>query len=195
MAALRDACCGMVLRGTAPARIDAAREVFVKAGAEIVELNLPILEAALASYYIMAFAEVSSNMNRYDGMQFGNHVVGETVGDQTKKTRALFGAEMKRRILLGTFVLSAGYVDAYYKKAVAVRETLRKKMVEVFEQVDVVMGPTSPVLPWKIGENFDDPLAAYLADIYTVTANMAGIPALSVPCGDVDGLPVGLHIL
>ncbi|NQV12111.1 Asp-tRNA(Asn)/Glu-tRNA(Gln) amidotransferase subunit GatA [Candidatus Uhrbacteria bacterium] len=169
---------------------------YVADGAEIVELDLPILESALAMYYVIMPAELSSNLNRYDGLQYGRVAPGDTISEQVKATRTQgFGDEIKRRILLGTFVLSAGYVDAYYKKAVSARQALREQLNEAFSKVDVLMGPTTPTVAWKLGEKFDDPLTMYLADIYTVVANLAGIPALSIPCGDVDGLPVGLQIM
>jgi len=182
-----------------PALVKRVREaiaVFEEGGATIVELNLPILEYALAMYYIIATAELSSNLNRYDGLQYGSVVAGETIEEQVATTRtAGFGTEVKRRILLGTYVLSAGHVDAYYKKAIAARQTLCDAMDNAWEEVDVIMGPTSPVVAWPLGEKMDDPVTMYLADIYTVVANLAGIPGLSVPCGNVDDLPVGLQIM
>ncbi len=173
-----------------------AIDEFVQAGAEIVELDIPLLESSLAVYYILMPAELSSNLNRYEGLQFGSVVEGETIKEQVSATRTQgFGDEIKRRILLGTFVLSAGYVDAYYKKAVSARQALREQLDEAFTKVDVIMGPTSPSTAWKIGEKFEDPLTMYLADIYTVSANLAGVPAISIPCGDVEGLPVGLQMM
>lgn len=174
-----------------------AIEKFESAGAVIVwDLDIPMLESALAMYYVLMPAEVSSNMNRYDGMQYGTVVEGEDIRSQIDKTRSQgFGPEVKRRILLGSFVLSAGHVDAYYKRAVAAREALRSELDQAFMNVDVIMGPTSPSVAWKLGEKFDDPMTMYLSDIYTVVANLAGIPAISVPCGMVDGLPVGLQIM
>ena len=173
-----------------------AIDEFVKGGAEVVELDMPELEDALAAYYILMPAEVSSNLNRYDGVQYGNVQQGADVIAQARATRSAgFGDEVKRRILLGTYVLSAGYVDAYYKTAERARQHLRTRLEAAFDTVDVIMGPTSPTVAWKLGEKFDDPLAMYLADIYTVVANLCGVPALSVPCGEVDGLPVGLQIM
>ena len=177
--------------------INDAIESFKNAGAVIVDdLDLPILESALAMYYVLMPAEVSSNMNRYDGMQYGTVVEGEDIGSQTRSTRSRgFGAEVKRRILLGSYVLSAGHVDAYYKRAVSARQELRLQLDEAFKDVDVILGPTSPSVAWKLGEKFDDPITMYLSDIYTVVANLAGIPAISLPCGSVDGLPVGLQLM
>lgn len=177
-------------------RVQDAMQVFVVGGATIVPLDLPILDYALAMYYMTVTAELSSNLNRYDGLQYGAVTHGESVDAQVRATRTRgFGTEVKRRILLGTFVLSAGYVDAYYKKAVAGRQALRLALEDAWTQVDVIMGPTSPVVAWPLGEHMDDPVTMYLTDIYTVVANLAGLPGLSVPCGDVAGMPVGLQIL
>ncbi len=173
-----------------------AIDKYVKEGAEIVEVDLPMLDAALAMYYVIMPAELSSNLNRYDALQYGRVSAGDTINAQVKATRTEgFGNEIKRRVLLGTFVLSAGYVDAYYKKAVSARQELREKLEASFADVDVLMGPTTPTVAWKLGEKFNDPLTMYLADIYTVIANLAGIPALSIPCGDIEGLPVGLQLM
>lgn len=173
-----------------------AIDLYTANGAEIVELDIPILESVLAMYYLIMPAELSSNLNRYDGIQYGVVTPGDTVTEQVKSTRSDgFGDEIKRRMLIGTFVLSAGYVDAYYKQAVSAQQELREQLESVFSKVDVLMGPTSPTVAWNIGEKFDDPLTMYLADIYTVVANLAGIPALSVPCGSSQGLPVGLQIM
>ncbi len=166
------------------------------AGAEIIELDIPLLDAALAMYYIVMPAEVSSNLNRYDGLQYGRVTPAQSIAERVLATRRDgFGDEVKRRILTGTFVLSSGYVDAYYKQAVNARYALRNEMDKAFQTVDLIMGPTSPTVAWKIGEKFDDPITMYLSDIYTVIANLAGIPALSVPCGMAKGLPVGLQIM
>lgn len=151
-------------------------------GAEIVEVSLPHTSYAIEVYYIIQTAEVSSNLARYDGIRFGNN-------------RSHFGAEAKRRIILGTYVLSAGYYDAYYKKAMQVRTLLKKDFEQVFNQVDCLITPASPTLPWKLGEKTSDPLSMYLSDILTVHANLVGIPGLSVPMGFIDGLPVGMQIL
>jgi|SRR5579885_2325403 len=150
-------------------------------GAEIVDISLPHTEYAIAVYYIVQTAEVSSNLARYDGIRYGS-------------ARQNFGDEAKRRIMLGTYVLSAGYYDAYYKKAMQVRTLIKRDFDEAFKNVDVIMTPASPGLPFKIGERTNDPLQMYLSDIFTVTGNLAGVPGLSIPAGFLDGLPVGLQI-
>lgn len=150
--------------------------------AEIVEVSLPHSEYALASYYIIVPSEVSANMARFDGIRYG-------------KTRDNFGPEVKRRIMLGTFALSSGYYDEYYGKAAKVRTLIKQDFDKAFAKADVIVGPVSPTTAWNLGEKIDDPLTMYLSDIYTISANLAGIPGLSVPCGFVDGLPVGLQIL
>lgn len=151
-------------------------------GAEIVEVSIPNQQYALAVYYIINPCEISSNMARFDGVRYG-------------RDRSYFGDEVKRRIMLGTFALSSGYYDQYYNKASRVRALLKQDFDKVFSQVDVIVGPTSPTVAWKIGEKREDPLQMYLSDIYTITANLVGSPAISVPCGEVDGLPVGLQIM
>jgi len=169
---------------------------FKEAGAEIIDIDLPELTTVLAIYYVIMPAELSSNMHRYDALQYGSQVIKDTVEEQVKATRSQkIGEEVKRRILLGTFVLSTGYKDAYYKKAVEARQDLKTAVEKALEQVDVLMGPTSPVTAWKFGEKSSDPLAMYMADIYTVTANLAEIPAISIPVSEVDSLPVGLQIM
>ncbi|MBI2031122.1 MAG: Asp-tRNA(Asn)/Glu-tRNA(Gln) amidotransferase subunit GatA [Candidatus Levybacteria bacterium] len=151
-------------------------------GARIEQISLPNTEYGITCYYIVQPAEVSSNLARYDGLRYGND-------------RAHFGNEAKRRIMLGSYVLSSGYYDAYYKKAMQVRTLIKKDFDEAFKKVDVIIAPVSPTLPWKIGEKTQDPLSMYLSDIYTVNVNLAGIPGLSVPIGLIEGLPVGLQIL
>ena len=176
--------------------IEQALRAYEQAGAVRVPLDIPILEDALAIYYVLMPAEVSSNMNRYDGLQYGSGTPESDLFAQVRATRgAGFGDEVKRRILLGTFVLSAGYVDAYYKKAVRARYALRRALEEAFKDCDVIVGPTSPTVAWKIGEKFDDPVTMYLSDIYTVVASLAGLPAISIPCGALNGLPVGLQLM
>lgn len=166
-----------------------------KGGAEIVDMELPSLRYALACYYIIAPAEASSNLARFDGVRYGPRMAGKNGIDDYFKTRALFGSEVRRRILLGTYVLSAGYYDAYYGKACAARERLRADFAGAFKQVSIIATPTSPSPAWKVGEK-TDPLAAYLADIFTVTANLAGAPAISVPSGKTKaGLPLGLQLI
>jgi aspartyl-tRNA(Asn)/glutamyl-tRNA(Gln) amidotransferase subunit A len=167
-------------------------------GCVIKEISLPHTEFAIACYYILAPAEASSNLARYDGIRYGYRV------DEALPMRELysvtrqdgFGDEVKRRIMLGTYVLSSGYYDAYYKKAQKVRTLIREDFVKKFNDVDFIITPTTPTTAFKIGEKLDDPLAMYLSDIYTATANLAGIPAVSVPCGfDNNNLPIGFQIL
>lgn len=153
-----------------------------KMGAKTVEISLSHTQDAIATYYIIVFSEVSSNMARFDGIRFG-------------QSRESFGEEVKRRIMLGTFALSAGYYEEYYHQAAKVRTLIQRDFQKVFEKCDVIVGPVSPTVAWRLGEKVDDPLKMYLSDIYCVPANLAGIPALSVPCGFVNGLPVGLQIL
>lgn len=165
------------------------------AGATIVEISLPLLSYALPAYYIIQPAEASSNLSRYDGMRYGTRAPG-SLNESYRTARGQgFGPEVKRRILIGTFVLSAGYYDAFYKRALAVRAALKTQIDAAFAQVDVMVGPTSPVVAWNLGEKMDDPLAMYLADIFTVSANITGIPGISIPCGTAHHLPVGLQIL
>ncbi len=178
-------------------RVRAAVEVLEKAGAKVREVSLPHTAYAIAAYYLIATAEASSNLARYDGARYGRRASGVTdLSDMYRRSRSEgFGAEVKRRILLGTYVLSAGYYDAYYRKAQQVRTLLRRDFEEAFRECDVIVTPTSPEVAFRIGEKTDDPLKMYLSDIYTVSANLAGIPGISVPCGQVRGLPVGLQFL
>ena len=169
-------------------------------GYEIKDISLPNLSYALATYYIVMPAEVSSNMARFDGVKYGLRSEGDNLQDVYKKTRAEgLGKEVKRRIMLGTYVLSTGYYDAYYGKALKVRHLIQNDLEEVFKKVDVIVMPTTPSSAFKIGEKINDPVQMYLSDIFTVPANIAGIPAMSVPSGDVevDGkkLPLGLQFL
>lgn len=176
------------------ARVEEAIEVFKQQGAEIVEISLPLSPYALPTYYILQPAEASSNLARFDGMRYGTRAPG-TLEDSYLTARSEgFGLEVKRRIMLGSFILSAGYYDAFYKKSLAVRNALRKEFDEAFKQVDVILGPTTPGTAWKLGEKFDDPIAMYLADVFTTPANIAGLPGISVPCGFVNNLPVGLQL-
>jgi aspartyl-tRNA(Asn)/glutamyl-tRNA(Gln) amidotransferase subunit A len=167
------------------------------AGAEPVEISLPMSKYALPTYYIIAPAEASSNLARYDGVRFGLRVEGETLGEMYELTRAAgFGAEVRRRVLIGTYVLSAGYYDAYYLKAQRVRTLMTRDFVTAFEKVDCILTPTAPSAAFAIGEKTQDPIAMYLNDVFTVTANLAGVPAISVPAGlSGDGLPLGLQII
>src|SRR2546423_8455638 len=166
-------------------------------GAEPVEVSLPMTKYALAAYYIIAPAEASSNLARYDGVKYGLRVPGESLGEMYERTRAAgFGAEVKRRVLIGTYVLSAGYYDAYYLKAQRVRALIARDFAAAFERVDCLLTPTAPSAAFAIGDNSDDPIAMYLNDVFTISANLAGLPALSVPAGlSADGLPLGLQIV
>ncbi|MCW4023220.1 MAG: Asp-tRNA(Asn)/Glu-tRNA(Gln) amidotransferase subunit GatA [archaeon] len=167
-------------------------------GAVYEETSLPTLEQALATYYIVAMSEASSNLARFDGLRYGYRVDKDeadwaTVYSQNRKTG--FGAEVRRRIILGTYALSAGYYNKYYLKALKVRTLIRKNFEEAYKKFDVLVGPTMPFPPFKIGEKIEDPLQLYMSDVDTVSANLAGLPAISVPCGFTQGLPVGLQIL
>ncbi len=167
-------------------------------GMSIQEISVPHTDKAIATYYVLADAEASSNLARYDGVGYGYRTEGELeLAQLYKKTRSEgFGVEVKRRIILGTYVLSAGYYEAYYAKAQKARTVIREDFAKAFEKVDVIITPTSPTTAFKIGEKIDDPLTMYLSDIYTVSANLAGIPAISVPCGqDSKSLPIGLQIM
>jgi aspartyl-tRNA(Asn)/glutamyl-tRNA(Gln) amidotransferase subunit A len=178
--------------------ITEAIDVYIKLGAEIIEVNMPHLDYAIAAYYLIATAEASSNLARYGGVHYGHR--SEKANDYIEvysKSRAeAFGQEVKRRIMLGTYALSSGYYDAYYLKALKVRNLIRADFTDVFEKCDCIMMPVSPTTAFKIGEKVDDPLTMYLSDIYTIAANLAGIPGISVPCGfDDNNLPIGLQIL
>ncbi|NRA89487.1 MAG: Asp-tRNA(Asn)/Glu-tRNA(Gln) amidotransferase subunit GatA, partial [Rhizobiales bacterium] len=167
------------------------------AGAEISEVSLPTTKYALPAYYIVAPAEASSNLARYDGVRYGLRVAGENIDDQYSNSRAAgFGDEVQRRILIGTYVLSAGYYDAYYVKAQKVRTLIKNDFDEVYRKVDVLLTPTTPSAAFAIGENINDPLSMYLNDIFTVTVNMAGLPGISIPVGiSSNGLPLGLQLI
>ncbi len=167
------------------------------AGAEPVEISLPMTKYALPTYYIIAPAEASSNLARYDGVRFGLRVEGDTLDEMYELTRAAgFGAEVRRRVLIGTYVLSAGYYDAYYLKAQRVRTLIARDFVAAFERVDCILAPTAPSAAFAIGEKTEDPIAMYLNDVFTVPANLAGVPAIAVPVGlSGDGLPLGLQII
>ncbi len=173
-------------------------EVLKKQGVEVVEISLPATEYAIACYYIICTAEASSNLARYDGVRYTTRAADSaTLSDMYRNTRGEgFGAECKRRIMLGTYVLSHGYYDAYYLKAQRVRARIAQDFARAFEQVDGIIAPVSPFPAFKLGEKVDDPVAMYLSDIYTITGDLAGIPCMSVPCGDTaGGLPVGMQIL
>ncbi len=168
-----------------------------EAGCEIVEVSLPHTKYALPAYYIVAPAEASSNLARYDGMRYGLRENGGNLTETYENTRAAgFGAEVKRRILIGTYVLSAGYYDAYYVKALKVRRRIADDFDQAFQKVDALLTPTAPSAAFGLGENADDPVAMYLNDIFTVTVNLAGLPGMSIPAGvDAGGLPLGLQLI
>jgi len=167
------------------------------AGCEIVDISLPHTKYALPAYYIVAPAEASSNLARYDGMRYGNRVEGKDLTETYEKTRAAgFGIEVQRRIMIGTYVLSAGYYDAYYLRALKVRTRILQDFDQAFEKVDAILTPSAPSAAFPLGSKSNDPIAMYLNDVFTVTANLAGVPAMSVPAGlDKDGLPLGLQII
>jgi aspartyl-tRNA(Asn)/glutamyl-tRNA(Gln) amidotransferase subunit A len=166
-------------------------------GGKYSETNLPTLKYALPTYYLIAMSEASSNLARYDGIRYGVRAEDEGMDWSTSysRTRSLFGMEVKRRVILGTFALSAGYYEGYYLKALKVRTLIRKDFERLFKEFDVIVGPTVPTTAFRLGEKVADPLAMYMTDIDTVTINLAGIPAISVPCGFSDGMPVGLQIM
>jgi aspartyl-tRNA(Asn)/glutamyl-tRNA(Gln) amidotransferase subunit A len=179
------------------AAVEAAIQKLAELGCEVVPVSLPHTEYAIPTYYIVATAEASSNLARYDGVRYGFRARNaRTLSDMYRQTRdGGFGIEVKRRIMLGTYVLSAGYYDAYYLKAQKVRTLLTRDFDEAFKKVDVIAAPTAPTPAFRLGEKVNDPLAMYLADIYTVTANLAGIPGISVPCGENhEKLPIGLQL-
>ncbi|MBQ9789628.1 MAG: Asp-tRNA(Asn)/Glu-tRNA(Gln) amidotransferase subunit GatA, partial [Lentisphaeria bacterium] len=178
---------------------DKAAEMLKDKGAEIVEVSLPHTKYALATYYIIAPAEASSNLARYDGLRYGNRVDGNSIDEMYINSRTQgFGKEVKRRIMIGTYVLSAGYYDAYFVKAQKVRRLIRDDFVKAFEKCDVILTPTSPVAAFPVGDKKmqEDPIAMWLNDIYTVSVSLAGLPAMSLPIGlNKDGLPLGMQII
>jgi aspartyl-tRNA(Asn)/glutamyl-tRNA(Gln) amidotransferase subunit A len=180
------------------AAIDAAVKQFEKLGAEIVEISLPHTDYGVSVYYIIATAEASANLARFDGIRYGARVDGADPIELYNRTRgAGFGAEVKRRIILGTYVLSSGYYDAYYLRAQKVRTLIRNDFLRAFETVDAIVTPTTPTAAFKIGEKSDDPLQMYLSDIFTISCNLAGICGISIPCGFTKNpkLPIGLQLL
>lgn len=177
--------------------IRAALADLEKAGATLVELSLPSTDYALSAYYIISSAEASSNLARFDGVKYGYRAKDyDGLTDLYEKTRSEgFGDEVKRRIMLGTFVLSSGYYDAYYNRAKLLQNTIRREFEEAFERCDVIATPTAPTTAFKLGENVDDPLKMYASDVCTIAVNIAGVPGLSLPCGVSDGLPVGMQLI
>jgi aspartyl-tRNA(Asn)/glutamyl-tRNA(Gln) amidotransferase subunit A len=176
--------------------VDDAIRKLADLGAELVDVSLPHTEYALATYYITAPAEASANLARFDGIRYGNRVEAPTLQETYLRTRGEgFGPEVKRRIMLGTYALSSGYYDAYYVKAQKVRTLIKRDFDQAFEQVDAIVAPTSPTVAFGIGSRMDDPYQMYLADVFTIPANMAGIPGISIPCGVSNGMPVGLQVL
>jgi aspartyl-tRNA(Asn)/glutamyl-tRNA(Gln) amidotransferase subunit A len=179
------------------AAVREALAVLESQGAILTEVDLPNLDLSVPTYYVVAPAECSSNLSRFDGVRFGHRADDpEDLMDLYCRSRGEgFGAEVKRRIMTGTYVLSAGYYDAYYLKAQQVRQLISDDFRHAFADVDVIAGPTTPTPAFKLGDKTDDPITMYLNDIYTIGANLAGLPGVSVPCGLVDGLPVGLHLV
>jgi len=178
--------------------IDEALKTYKDLGASLIEIDMPHLDYAIAAYYMIATAEASSNLSRYDGVHYGHRTSqpNDYIEVYTKSRAEGFGKEVKRRIMLGTYALSSGYYDAYYLKALKVRNLIRGDFVRAFEKCDSIMMPVSPTTAFKMGEKVDDPLKMYLSDIYTIAVNLAGIPGISVPCGfDDKGLPIGIQIL
>ncbi len=180
------------------ARVRDAVAALAAAGAEIVDVSLPHTDYGLATYYIIAPAEASSNLARYDGVRYGYRAEGASgLIEMMSRTRADgFGAEVKRRIMIGTYALSAGYYDAYYKKALQVRTRIWEDFRDAWKECDLILTPTSPTAAFPLGAKLEDPLAMYLSDIYTISVNLAGLPGLSVPCGfTAAGLPIGLQFI
>jgi aspartyl-tRNA(Asn)/glutamyl-tRNA(Gln) amidotransferase subunit A len=182
--------------------VEAAIQKLSKAGCEIVQISLPSTRYAIPTYYVVATAEASSNLARFDGVRYGHRAANaNTLSEMYRRSRDEgFGPEVKRRIMLGTYALSAGYYDAYYLKAQRVRAVLAKEFADAFTKVDAIVSPSTPTPAFKLGEKVDDPLAMYLSDLYTVGPSLVGIPGISVPCGtatsaDYHGLPIGFQVL
>ncbi len=177
--------------------VQASVKELEKLGAVVKEISLPNMQHAIPAYYVIAPAEASSNLSRFDGVRFGHRCEApKDLTDLYKRSRGEgFGAEVQRRIMVGTYALSAGYYDAYYVKAQQIRRLIKNDFMAAFKDVDLILGPTTPNPAWKLGAKSSDPVAAYLEDVYTITANLAGLPGLSMPAGFVDGLPVGVQLL
>jgi len=175
----------------------ASVEKLKNSGYEIIDIELPYSKYSLAAYYIIMPAEVSTNLSRFDGVRYGTRVEGDNIWEMFKKTRlAGFGQEARRRIILGTYVLSHGYYDAYYNKAWKVRHALEREIENAFKKVDFILTPTVPVLPFKIGEKMSDPVSMYLCDIFSAPANLTGIPAIALPSGYTEsGLPMSIQFM
>ncbi|MBV9612405.1 MAG: Asp-tRNA(Asn)/Glu-tRNA(Gln) amidotransferase GatCAB subunit A, partial [Acidobacteriaceae bacterium] len=176
--------------------VHAAIRQLEKLGCTLHDISLPHTKYALSCYYIVATAEASSNLARYDGVRYSTRWDADTLSEMYRNTRGCgFGAEVKRRIMLGTYVLSAGYYEAYYRKAQQVRALIARDFSNAFDQVDAIVAPVSPFTAFKLGEKVNDPLAMYLSDVYTLTGDLSGVPCMSVPCGESsEGLPIGLQI-
>lgn len=186
------------LNGEVKEALEKAIEKYKQLGAEVSECSLPVTRHALPAYYIIADAEASSNLGRFDGIRYGYRTKNyETLKDIFRNSRSEgFGPEVKRRIILGTYVLSSGYYDAYYKKAQKVRTVIKKAFSDVFEKFDVILTPVAPTVAWDIGAKVANPLEMYLMDLYTVPISMAGVPAISIPCGkDKEGMPIGMQLI
>ena len=185
------------LEANVEAVVRAAINEYEKLGAEIIDISLPNSQLSIPVYYVLAPAEASSNLSRYDGVRYGHRAAEyDDLMDMYVKSRAEgFGAEVKRRILIGTYVLSAGYYDAYYLKAQQIRRLIADDFTQAFKQCDIIMGPTAPSTAFKAGEKADDPVAMYLQDVYTIATNLAGLPGMSIPAGFSNGLPVGLQLM
>ena len=180
------------------AAVRAALSEFEKLGATLVDVSLPLTELSIPVYYVIAPAEASSNLSRFDGVRYGHRAATYSdLTDMYKKSRSEgFGDEVKRRIMIGTYVLSHGYYDAYYLKAQKIRRLIAQDFQTAFTQCDVIAGPVAPTVAWKIGEKSSDPVASYLADIYTLSSSLAGLPGMSIPAGfGAGGMPVGLQLI